>query len=240
MRNSKERRAQQRVGIQNANIVADSNRVAQPEPKHWVDKAIAWFAFLAMLGTGGAAWYARQQSITAQDMELQQLRAYIGPVANQYSICCPDCPLIKASVPDDPSPVCPQFPEYKNYIRIKIRNYGKTPGRTPLLCGSVQAFDIAEPIADRRDKIYMDCTFKNQALSVNPTIWPTEERLTYAAIPEPERWKEVISQKATAFYLGRIIYFDIFGKMHNSYICRRITGNGFLIGCGDTAGPQDD
>jgi hypothetical protein len=57
---------------------ADPDKRSKPEPKHWLEYAIFFFVILTVAGTGAAAWYTRQQWLTALDSEHRQLRAYVS------------------------------------------------------------------------------------------------------------------------------------------------------------------
>jgi hypothetical protein len=63
---------------------ADENKPqAKPEPKHWLEYAIFVFVIATALATGFAAYYTRQQWLTAEDQERRSLRAYVSVVIDQ-------------------------------------------------------------------------------------------------------------------------------------------------------------
>jgi len=51
---------------------------AKAEPKHWLEYAIFLFVIATAIATGFAAYYTRQQWLTAEDTEKRSLRAYIA------------------------------------------------------------------------------------------------------------------------------------------------------------------
>jgi hypothetical protein len=83
---------------------------AKAEGKHWLDYAIFAFVILTAIGTSFAAFYTRQQWITADDAELRSLRAY-GSV--YFS------PIESFDIADPKGP----FPA----INVTAQNGGQTP-----------------------------------------------------------------------------------------------------------------
>jgi hypothetical protein len=56
----------------------DNSEGAKREPKHWLEYAIFFFVIATAVATGFAAWYTRQQWLTAVDTEQRQTRAYVA------------------------------------------------------------------------------------------------------------------------------------------------------------------
>jgi hypothetical protein len=64
---------------------ADANKPqANAEPKHWLEYAIFVFVIATAIATSIAAYYTRQQWLTAEDQERRSLRAYVSVVVDQY------------------------------------------------------------------------------------------------------------------------------------------------------------
>jgi hypothetical protein len=78
---------------------------SKAEPKHWLEYAIFVFVIATAIANGFAAYYTRQQWLTAADTEQRQLRAYVSAGVEQY-------PDINA--------------EHLNYI-VLMKNHGQTP-----------------------------------------------------------------------------------------------------------------
>ena len=78
---------------------------AKAEPKHWLEYAIFAFVIATAIATSLAAYYTRQQWLTAADTERRQLRAYVSAGVEQY-------PDINA--------------EHLEYT-VLMKNHGQTP-----------------------------------------------------------------------------------------------------------------
>ncbi len=59
---------------------------ANGEAKHWLEYAIFIFVIITAIATSAAAWYTRQQWITAGDVEERQLRAYVTADSADISV----------------------------------------------------------------------------------------------------------------------------------------------------------
>lgn len=57
---------------------------AKAEAKHWLEYAIFIFVIATAVATGAAAYYTRQQWLTAEDQERRSLRAYISAKIEKY------------------------------------------------------------------------------------------------------------------------------------------------------------
>jgi hypothetical protein len=97
-----------------------ANRYSKKEGKHPLEYFIAVFLVLTFIATAFAAYYAREQWLTAVDNEKRQLRAYVG--IESLNVECGSCNDEKY-VPTLAGTLS------KDFFRISVRNSGKTPAK---------------------------------------------------------------------------------------------------------------
>jgi hypothetical protein len=188
--------------------------------------------------------FTGKQWLTADAVEHWQLRAYVGPVWNSFIMNCPECSGEKTG---------------QMQILYTIKNYGITPAYKTYACTRLLPFDINSVrhnlmpylMADSaQSKELQRIFFKScEDVVANPTVWPGEERSQIAEVDKgfSDNAAIIFKGSGVGYFIGRIKYFDIFNRLHHSYICRlyapTLISNNRLdqfLGCNPPDGPQDD
>ena len=168
---------------------------------------------------------SQQQLSVSRDQEVRQLRAYVGPTYNSFGLCCPSCqqPITKPQA-------VPECIPGADYVPFIVKNYGTTPAERPVVCANVKAFSTDENPDARAQLTFNKCD--EHAATVNPSIWPGEERAQEAHIEDPASLGAAGNRRIYLF--ARLRYFDVFGDVRNTYICRKLVFNAGefrYIGC---------
>jgi hypothetical protein len=161
----------------------------------------------------------------------RQLRAYVGPVAESFSLVCHEC---KVGLTDDGT-----FYKSGNGLFYKLKNYGPTPTIDVSVCGGLT------PVGPNdNDQLSMEKAFKNCiALGVEPNqpnLWPQEERRQVGKFGSIENLVDVLQRRKKGYLHGRTTYRDIFGSLHHTYICRELifSSDGVMTVIGCDTGPN--
>jgi hypothetical protein len=163
---------------------------------------------------------AATQAKIAFDTERRQLTAYLGPMADSFEIHCPHCEAFYANNFEGAVP----SPSEDDRITFRLKNFGVTPARMIYACSNIVSMKVLKPgenANSRRDDLFRRCDADDpQHKLVTPTVWPSESRIQFSYITDITEFVDIVKQKYAGFFFGRIIYTDIFGAIHHTYICR--------------------
>jgi hypothetical protein len=161
------------------------------------------------------------------------LCAYVGLHRNGEhvtQITCPDCSLAQSVPQPDRLP--------RNFIEVRLKNFGTTPAYHPWFCGSVEPVPLGSSISRTQAESVFDECDKGTKI-VMPTLWPSEER-PYR-FPWREREVNIIRQtrarQGDAFFVWRITYDDVFQFSHATYICYMYIWSGGIESIGGCGSP---
>jgi hypothetical protein len=163
--------------------------------KHWLEYAIFIFVVLATIGTVAAAYYARQQWLTAQDTEKRQLRAYVGFIAGGVE----------------------NFGDaQKQVFKMTRKNYGLTPAYNvfaPPTVHDVLRIGAGLPI-----------TFSSQPPNIRETatLFPTGENHLNIIGTQMSQTQNDLARAGAEYnlvYYGIVHYTDAFGDPHYTRYC---------------------
>jgi hypothetical protein len=187
----------------------------------WVDAERVIAIFTVILGV--ATW--RLWRVTgklvegAEETAQRQLRAYVG--IDSIELDCPSLKTIQEDryVPQTTGPGT----AFKDFTRVKIRNYGQTPayqtelwagwvGLEPFLAPPPPDYDFTIPPKDRIIPMV------NVVVS-RQTLHRDQMDITKTAIPDIRFLYRATAKQGMAFYYGRIDYEDSFGRRWRTHFC---------------------
>ena len=177
---------------------ADENKPqAKPEPKHWLEYAIFFFVIATAIATGAAAYYTRQQWLTAEDQEKRSLRAYVSVAVDQY----------------------PDLSSEHFDVSIVFKNHGQTPafGLHNWLLATTDDNPMQESVfekgkeffarvaGDERSVLFPGAEFKAQTAQ-------GMDQFGYSAVLPEEEKNRIRKGWRTMWVFGQVDYRDAFGK----------------------------
>jgi hypothetical protein len=170
------------------------NSRTQGEQKHVLDYFTFAVIVVAAVGAGFAAWYTRQQFLTAQDTEQRQLRAYIFIQGGGVKLT------------DDQSGV---------QAVIQVQNYGQTPGYdfetwTKIEIGQVGGNPYGVTGTPKQKSI----------IGPSADFNVPSDRLTFC----PGELAAVRAGSAVIFVWGSVRYTDAFGRCWEFVFRDSVTG----------------
>lgn len=188
---------------------------AKPEPKHWLEYAIFVFVIATALATGAAAYYTRQQWLTAEDTEERGLRAYVLP---KYIVFEPDS------------------------VQMSVENFGQTPAIQVKHFSSWETRPIRQREALCTNFSFVEkgqCETDDKSTgSLSPHDPMTTGNLLCDQV-RPDAIKAQNGEIDLVLY-GRITYADIFEKTHTTTFCDVIGPKGAsFCNCHNEIDPKD-
>ncbi len=199
-------------------------------------------AILALFAAASAIYSAvifTRQARDFRDQEQRQLRAYLGPVFDSFTFKCPHCDAYIANPANGVPPPSAQ----EDAVFYKLKNYGTSPARRTEVCAQLLAIVPPETLYSKREHLFSLCDNRN---IFNVTVWPGESRLEVSPAVSTMDMVAILQRRAIGVFVGRIVYDDIWGASHNTFICRAAypgnprEGELFFTECPNTPGPQDD
>jgi hypothetical protein len=187
-------------------MTIDSRPEFKPErrTKHWLEYAIFVFVVLTAAATGYAAYYTRQQWLTAQDTEVRQLRAYVS-VSLEPGIRVDD-----------------------QKTTLSIDNFGQSPATDVHIFGQWEFVryeedlppDFTFPDKPRNCDNSTSTLGQNIAFSVVSIFPRTPTRATNFFCPGTyASLQRAVQRELNAFLYGHLDYLDIFNIRRQSTFC---------------------
>jgi hypothetical protein len=175
---------------------AQQTTSADAESKHWLEYAIFIFVIVTAAATGYAAYYTKQQWLTAVDTEQRSLRAYVGAGS--------------VSVGNNP----PQ-------VGIAVENYGQTPAIEVKIFDSWHDMpkgknlppDFTFPDKGECDESPSMTVIYPKAAPVFSVAASAQCASALAAIARG------VSGQTTLYLYGHIDYLDVFREKHMTTYC---------------------
>lgn len=174
---------------------------AKPEPKHWLEYAIFVFVIATALATGAAAYYTRQQWLTAADQEKRSLRAYLA---------------INTTI---------NIKIDTQKMKISVDNFGQTPAKNSTMFSNWKFLAFGDPLPpDFNFPEAPGCTAPTGQEKMFPGIGIILPKNPVAATrnhcPYELAYLQAAERKEiNAWYYGHIDYSDIFNERHHTTFC---------------------
>jgi hypothetical protein len=94
--------------------------LSQSRKKHWLEYGIFFLLIATTAATSLAAWYTRQQWLTAEEVKKRSLRAYVGVSGPRMQ--CPDC-----GNPYYNQPQAGEMTNAADFLEFAVKASGVTP-----------------------------------------------------------------------------------------------------------------
>lgn len=181
---------------------------AKAEAKHWLEYAIFIFVIATAVATGAAAYYTRQQWLTAEDQERRSLRAYISAKIEKY----------------------PDIMHDSWDMIVVFKNHGQTPalnvstwiqailGQNPLPSETIQQTEESWRSVNTQDAtLFPGEEFRTASL---------RDRDEYRLVPPLTDQEKVAIRDGwkTIWLLGEVRYTDVFNVHHTTPFRLFMTG----------------
>jgi hypothetical protein len=187
-------------GEEDQPVPSKNQNAPQPERKHWLEYAIFGFVILTALATGCAAWYARQQWLTAEDNEKRSLRAYVFV---ESATLVTENGMPKGLRVDGKNT--------ELFVNYKLVNVGQTPAYnvTRLLSLPLREYPLQHDIP-------IEATNGTSAyLTKSQSFGPVSSR----GFTDPEMVTILRPGDQRLYFAGLISYFDIFHEPKETRFC---------------------
>jgi hypothetical protein len=174
---------------------------AKPEPKHWLEYAIFIFVIGTALATGAAAYYTRQQWLTAVDQEKRSLRAYVS---------------FDAATP---------FHFDSEKMAFTLENFGETPAKDIAVFSNWEFLPFGEQLSKNFEfSEKAGCSWPQGQKRMQPSISIILPKNSVSASHYhcPEEVAGLVraeKKEANAWLYGHIDYSDIFNERHQTTFC---------------------
>jgi hypothetical protein len=171
-----------------------------------------WLLLGTLMAASCAAYYTRQQWLTATDNEKRSLRAYI--ILTDVGIFCPDC--------GDTALIPQALPEIRNSIRLRIENNGQTPAYNVSSVTNWTAVPDVSPDARLPERYsFPDPKPPSDHFVSTSDIGRDKHTDSVGPIPDDQIavFRNAGAKRSTLFIYGHIDYCDIFNEPHSTAFC---------------------